>query len=108
MENNDWINDVALEQDLRDCVRRRNLKRKEILGFMKRDYEQYCTATLNRRLHFYINYIHHETSLETVQAAAQKELNGPGKLLGDRALNQKLIMQHEVQVPQNVLHKMTL
>ena len=58
MENNDWINDVALEQDLRDCVRRRNLKRKEILRFMKRDYEQYCTATLNRRLHFFISTIY--------------------------------------------------
>ena len=30
--------DVALEQDLRDYVGR-NLKRKEILHFMKRDYE---------------------------------------------------------------------
>ena len=44
MENSDWINDVALEQDLRDCMRR-NLKKKEILNFMKRDYEQYCWIT---------------------------------------------------------------
>ena len=38
MEDSNWKNDVALEQDLRNYVRR-NLKWKEILDFMKRDYE---------------------------------------------------------------------
>ena len=64
---------------------------------MKRDYEQYrwSITTLDRRLHFFdINYIHNDTSLETVQAAVQKELNGPGKLLGHIALNQELRMHH--------------
>ena len=96
MEDSDWINDVALEQDLPDYIRR-NLKRKEIPDFMKRDYEQYrwSITTLDRRLHFFdINYIHNDTSLETVQAAVQKELNGPGKLLGHIALNQELRMHH--------------
>ena len=41
-----------------------------------------------------------------VQVAVQKELNGPGKLLGYRELNQKLRMFHEVQVPQNLTLKM--
>ena len=94
MEDSNWKNDVALEQDLKDYVRR-NLKRKEILDFMKRDYEQYCwsRATLDRRLCFFdINCIHYDTLLETVQAAVQKESNGPGKLLGYRALNQKMRM----------------
>ena len=44
--------------------------------------------------------------MEIVQAAVQKELNGPGKRLGYRALNQKMRMQHEVQVPRNLVHKM--
>ena len=39
MENSNWINDVALEQNLRDYVWR-NLKRKDILDFMKGEYEQ--------------------------------------------------------------------
>ena len=34
MGYSDWINDVTLEQDLRDYVPR-NLKRKEILDFIK-------------------------------------------------------------------------
>ena len=41
-----------------------------------------------------------------VQAAVQKELNGPGKLLGYRALNQKMRMQHAAEVPRNLVHKM--
>ena len=41
MEGSNWINAVSLEQDLRNYVGK-NLKKKEILDFMKRDYEQYC------------------------------------------------------------------
>ena len=50
--------------------------------------------------------MHYDTSLEMVQAAVQKELSGPGKLLGYRALNQKMRMQYEIQVPRNLVHKM--
>ena len=42
--------------------------------------------------------------METVQAAVQKELNEPGKILGYRAINVR--MQHEVQVQRNLVHKM--
>ena len=59
MKESNWINDVALEQGLRDYVWR-SLKGKEILDFMKRDYEQYCwsIAALDRRLLFFdINYV---------------------------------------------------
>ena len=41
-----------------------------------------------------------------VQAAVQKEINEPSKLLGYRALNPKLRMQHEVQVPRRLVHEM--
>ena len=79
---------------------RRNLKRKDIVDFMQCDYEQYCwsTATLDRLKHrfFDIKYMHYDTSLETVQTAVQKELNGPGKFaVCCRSLNHKLRMQHE-------------
>ena len=40
MEDNNWINDAAPEQGLKDYVRK-SLKGKEILDFMKRDYDQY-------------------------------------------------------------------
>ena len=90
MENSHWINDVALEQD-------------------QREYEQYCCSirTLDRRPRFFdISYIHYNTLLEAVQATLQTEWNGPRKLLSYRILNQKLRMQHEVQVPRNLVHKM--
>ena len=96
MGDSNWINDVGLEQDLKVYVQK-NLKRKEILDFMKRNYEQYCwsIATLDRRLRFFdINYIHYNTAMETVHANVQKELNGSGKRVGYRAVNQKLRMQH--------------
>ena len=50
--------------------------------------------------------MHYDASSETFQAVVQKELNGSGKLLGCRALNQKLRMQHELQVPGSLLHKL--
>ena len=56
MEDSNWKNDDALEQGLRDYMRK-NLKMKEILDFMKRDYEQYCIATLDRSLRFLISTI---------------------------------------------------
>ena len=62
MEDSNWINDVALQEGLKDYVRR-SLKGKEILDFMKRDYEQYCwsIATLDRRLRVFISTIYIKT-----------------------------------------------
>ena len=38
--------------------------------------------------------------------AVQKELEGPGRLLGYRALNQKLRTEHNVQVPRHLVYNM--
>ena len=67
---------------------RQNLKRSEILDFVKRDFPEYAwsIATLDRR-QFGIRYIDYTTSIGAVSEAVQQELNGPGKLLGYRALN---------------------
>ena len=70
-----------------------NFKRSEILDFAQRDFPEYTwsTATLDRRLrHFGIYYINYDTPVAAVSDAVQKELEGPGKLLGYRAMNQKL------------------
>ena len=104
MENSNWINDVALEQNLRDYVWR-NLKRKDILDFMKGEYEQLEHSDIRWKASLSW-YRHSYTSLQTVQAVVQKELNGPSKFLGYRALNQKLRMHHEVQKPPNLVYKM--
>ena len=76
------------DDDLQDYLRKyvgQNLKRSEILDFVKRDYPQYpCSLpTLDRRLRLFgVRYINYDTKLEVVKEAVQKELAGPGKLLG--------------------------
>jgi hypothetical protein len=106
MANNSWKDDGKLKKDLDQYVRE-NLKRSEILDFVKRDFPEYAwsIATLDRRLrHFEIRYIDYATSVEAVSAVVSQELNGPGKLLGYRALNQKLRTVHNVKVPRHLVH----
>ena len=105
---NDWKDDDRLEQDLKTYIGQ-NLKRSEVLDFMQRDFPQYTWSlpTLDRRLrHFGIFYINYDTPLAAVSDALQKELEGPGRLLGYRAMNQKLRTEHNVQVPRHLVHNL--
>ena len=82
------------------------MKRAEIVDFVKRDYPQFCWSlpTLARRMKFLgIKYISRETTLADIKTAVQNELDGPGKLLGYRAMNQKLRTEHHICVPRNVV-----
>lgn len=84
-----------------------NLKRNEILDFMRRDYPFYAWSmpTLDRRLKYFdIRYIDLKLSISTVTNAVRKELEGPGKLLGYRAMNQKLRTEHGICVPRHLVH----
>ena len=83
-----------------------NLKRSEILDFVQRDYDEYrwSLPTLDRKLrHFNISYIEYETPVEAVRDAVEKELEGPGKLLGYRAMNQKLRTEYNIKVPRHLV-----
>ena len=105
-ERNGWKDDENLEKDLKSYVAK-NLKRIEVLDFVRRDYPQYSwsPSTLDRRLrHFEIWYINYDIELETVQEAVREELDGPGSLLGYRAMNQKLRIQHDIKVPRHLVH----
>ena len=109
MAGSNWKDDETLRRDLDQYVRE-NLKRSEILDFEGRDFSEYAwsIATLDRRLrHFKIKYIDYTTNVEVVSDAVNQELNGPGKLLGYRVLNQKLRTVHNINVSrhfvQNVL-----
>ena len=62
-------------------------------------------ATLDRRLRYFgIHYINYNTPLAEVCDAVKKELDGPGRLLGYRAMNHKLTTEHNVQVPWHLVH----
>ncbi len=97
MANSSWKDDEKLKKDLDQYVRE-NLKRSEILDFVKRDFPEHAgsIATLDRRLrHFEIRYIDYNTSVEAISAAASQELNGPGKLLGyTKSLEQYIMLKY--------------
>ena len=79
-----------------------NMKRSEVLDSLKRDYPEYAWSlpTLDRRMrHFDIKYINYETTVDEVVAAFNTENDGPGQLLGYRAMHKKLREQHGLAVP---------
>ena len=74
---------------------------------MKRDFGDYnwSLRTLARRLkELGITYINHETSVDDAKEAVEKKINGPGKLFGYRAMNQKLRTEYSVNVPSHFVH----
>ena len=104
--NSDWKASEKLRNDLEKYVRE-NIKKSEILDYVKRDYPDYpwSMSTLSRRLrYFHIKYINYETPLNAVTDAVSKELNGPGRCLGYRALNQKQRNEHNIKVPRHLVH----
>ena len=100
-----WKLDETLKEDLVKYVEQ-NLKRTEILDFVMQDYPEYpwSIPTLDRRLrHFDISYINKATTVDEIRTAVEKELEGPGKLLGYRAMNHKLRTEHHVCAPRNLV-----
>ena len=105
MASSSWKDDDELKADLEQYVRQ-NLKKSEILDFVKRDFPEYAwsIATLDRRLRqFGIRYIDYTKSIGAAVSVAV-QLNGPGKLLGYRALNQKLRTEHDIKAPRHLVH----
>ena len=77
-----------------------NMKWSEVLDFLKRDYPEYAWSlpTLDRRMRYFdIKYINYETSVDEVVAVFNTE-DGPGQLLGYRALHKNLREQHGLAV----------
>ena len=82
------------------------MKRSEILDFVQRDYDEYRFSLPilgRRRRHFNRSYMEYETPVEAVRYAVEKELEGPGKLLGYRAMNQKLRTEYNIKVPRHLV-----
>ena len=100
-----WKNDGKLAEEIRMYVRQ-NLKRSESLDFIQRDYSYYrwSLTSLDRRMRYFdIKYIDETTTLDAVKDAVRAELDGPGKLLGYRAMTQKLRMQYHLKVPRHLV-----
>ena len=103
----EWMNDEDLRFQLESLVKKA-YQRSEIVIIMRKEFPQYawgCIKTLDRRLrHFNINYINYHTPLQDVKNAVEKELEGPGKLLGVRAMTKKLRMVHDIKVPRDLVN----
>ena len=88
-----------------DSYVKHNLKRAEVLDYVKLKYPQYAWSfrSLDQRLaYFKVCYIDYEIPIKKLEDAAKQEIGGPGKLLGYRALNQKLRVHHGVKVPRHL------
>ena len=106
IRNSDWEDDEQLKSDLQRYVKQ-NLRRREILDFVRRDFPEYAWSlgTLSRRLAFFgIQYIKYNTDIEEVETAVREEIEGPGQLLGYRAMHKKLREQHNLAVPRDLVH----
>ena len=102
----EWKHDPNLQNDLNKYVCE-NMQRNEILDFVQRDYPQYrwSMRTLDRRLRNYrIRYIDHNVTIDEVRTAVREELDGPGHLLGYRAMMQKIRQQHDLKIPRHLVH----
>ena len=106
IRNPEWENDEAVRSDLLKYVRQ-NLQRNEILDFVELDYLMHAWSlrSLGRWLQFFgIKYTDYEVDLVAVKSAVKKELQGPGKLLGYRAMQQKVRELHGLNVPCDLVY----
>ena len=102
-----WDEDFHLQESLKKYVSA-GYKRTEILSFVSRDFPQYpwSLRSVDRRLrHFGIYYTDHNVDVEDVQQAVAKELDGPGKLLGYRAMHKKVRQVHHLNVPRKLVNE---
>ena len=92
-DDNDLNNDLAKFVSL-------NLKRMEILDFLRKDYPMYAWSlrSLARRMQYFgIQFTDYDVEVNDEEAAVEKEISGPGKLLGYRAMHKKIREIHGIQ-----------
>ena len=101
-----WKADEYLKNEMTKYVTQ-GLKRTEMLSFLRRNFPQYAWSirTLDRRLrHFQVFYTDTAISVEDIKTAVGKELEGPGRLLGYRAMQKKVRQTHGLLVPRDLVH----
>ena len=106
IRNDFWKEDETLKETLQ-CYVKEGLQREEILDFVRRDFEAYAWSmrTLDRRLNYFdIKYTDHSVTIDEIKGAVEKELQGPGKLLGYRALQKKIRQVYDLNVPRDVVY----
>ena len=106
LRNDSWKEGLNLKEKLKDYVTE-GLRREEILYFMLRDFDCYAWSvrTLDRRLRYFdIRYTDTDVAVDEVEEAVTREMEGPGRLLGYRAMQKKLRKVHDLRVPRDLVH----
>ena len=106
IRNSDWEDDSDLKNDLAKFVSL-NLKRMEILDFMRKDYPMYAWSLRSlalRMQYFGIQFTDYDVKVNDVEAAVEKEISGPGKLLGYRAMHKKKREIHSLNVLKDLVY----
>ena len=106
IRNIDWKDDIDLKNDLAKFVRV-NLRKLETLDFMRKDYPMYAWSlrSLARRMQYFgIQFTDHDVEVNEVDDAVKKEISGPGKLLGYRAMHKKIREIQGLQVPRELVY----
>ena len=96
VRNLEWRKDINLKEDLSVYVQR-NLRQKEILDLVEQKYSMYSWSlrTLSRRLNYFnIKYSDHDVDVDQLKQVVSMEMESPGRLVGDRALQQKVREVH--------------
>ena len=79
----------------------------ETLDFLKKDYPMYAWSfrSLARRMQYFgIQFTDYDVEVNDVEAAVEKEISGPGKLLGYRAMHKKIRDIHGLNVPRDLVY----
>ena len=76
-------------------------------GFVKSEVSDVCVEcknSLTSPASFWYKNIEYDTNIDDVTCAVEKEMNGPGRFLGYRALHKKIREVHTLNVPRNVVY----
>ena len=106
IRNSEWQSDGELQRELSKYVAK-GLQRNEILSYMLWDFPQYSwrVRTLDRRMRYFNIFCHNKNvSLNAVEEAVRGELNGPGKLLGYRAMHLKIRQKNGLNVTRDQVY----
>lgn len=104
MEN--WNEDTELSNKIKKYVEQ-GLKRREMLDFLKKEFPFYpwSIRTLDRRMRYFgIYYMDQNLTLDDIKQAVKTELDGPGKLLGYRAMQKKVRQVWNLRVPRDMVY----
>ena len=102
IKNSEWESNGELKRELSKYVTK-ELQRNEISSYILRDFPQYnwSIKTLDRRMRYFNIFYHNNVSLNVVKETVKGDLNGPGKLLGYKAIHLKIRQQNGLNVTRN-------